>query len=608
MQRSTKKSRRHRNPKISDENKGPFFSKNLDDNPVPKVQQPFFQTKLQISQPNDQYEREADAVADRVTSSNRNGKKNPEKISKVQPGSLKSAQMKIQRKAELEGSSLQMQGKEEEEPVQMVEEEEDTMQMQEEEIQTKGEEVEDVQMQEEEEEEVQMQEEKEEVVQMQEEEEEPIQMKEGEEEEEVQMQEEEEEVQMQEEEEEPLQMKKEAVPHASGKTLSNRIGEKAGRGRSLPRKTKVEMESAFGVDFSKVNIHTDTYAVQMNKELGAQAFTHGKNIYFNSGKYRPESSAGKRLLAHELTHVVQQGGGKKTPDIQRQPTPPATLTAARFQNHPELLAALQRKRYIKKGAKGGYVSVLQKALIDDGFSLPKYGVDGDFGNETKNAVLNYQIKHNLKQDGIVGPETMGHLDSNFAKTIITDRYSRWYDEQIKLYKKEGQFPYHVAVMNVFYKTRNFHVIQILNDIKYEVYTFTGAKDTWKYKDGRIEVKDLSNSLRGNTDRENKIIRLNFKSKPLDAAMTLYHEMNHVTSKEPDFLEQEIESRIVTEQFAIDNNLPPTRKEYRTKDGQVDKEFIRQEIKNSQHYNPTDKIRIGRSYEGMNKIGPWTLPI
>src|SRR5690554_4413555 len=103
MKRSTKKSRRHRNPNISDEKSGPFFSKNLDDNPSSKVQQPFFPTKLQISQPNDKYEREADAVAERVTSGNPNlnGKKNSEKISKVQPGSLKSAQMKVQRKAEL---------------------------------------------------------------------------------------------------------------------------------------------------------------------------------------------------------------------------------------------------------------------------------------------------------------------------------------------------------------------------------------------------------------------------------------------------------------------------------------------------------------------------
>ncbi len=46
----------------------------------------------------------------------------------------------------------------------------------------------------------------------------------------------------------------------------------------------------------------------MNKGLGAQAFTHGSDIYFNEGKYDPDSNSGKRLLAHESTHTVQQGG------------------------------------------------------------------------------------------------------------------------------------------------------------------------------------------------------------------------------------------------------------------------------------------------------------
>src|SRR5690606_1881665 len=56
-----------------------------------------------------------------------------------------------------------------------------------------------------------------------------------------------------------------------------------------------------------VRIHTGADSVQMNRELGAQAFTHGRDIYFNEGKYNPSSPDGQRLLAHELTHVVQQG-------------------------------------------------------------------------------------------------------------------------------------------------------------------------------------------------------------------------------------------------------------------------------------------------------------
>lgn len=78
-------------------------------------------------------------------------------------------------------------------------------------------------------------------------------------------------------------------------------------GSPLSIQTKQEMESGFGVDFSKVRVHNDSNAVQMNKELGAQAFANGNDIYFNEGKYNPNSTEGKHLLAHELTHTVQQG-------------------------------------------------------------------------------------------------------------------------------------------------------------------------------------------------------------------------------------------------------------------------------------------------------------
>ncbi len=116
------------------------------------------------------------------------------------------------------------------------------------------------------------------------------------------------------EEEEELQKKSASNANSQNASagLSQQIKSKSGRGSSLPKTTKAEMESSFGRDFSGVNIHTDQDAVAMNKELGAQAFTHGNDVYFNSGKYNPDSSTGKHLLAHELTHVVQQKGKKKS--------------------------------------------------------------------------------------------------------------------------------------------------------------------------------------------------------------------------------------------------------------------------------------------------------
>jgi hypothetical protein len=88
--------------------------------------------------------------------------------------------------------------------------------------------------------------------------------------------------------------------------LSSRIESTSGRGQALPPGVREGMSASIGHDFSDVNIHTDQQAAAMNRELGAQAFTHGKDIYFNNGKFNPETTEGKKLLAHELTHVVQQ--------------------------------------------------------------------------------------------------------------------------------------------------------------------------------------------------------------------------------------------------------------------------------------------------------------
>ena len=104
--------------------------------------------------------------------------------------------------------------------------------------------------------------------------------------------------------------------------LETRLDKSKGGGQPLPEETKAEMEGSFSADFSEVRVHTDGEAEQMNQELGAQAFTHGADIYFNKDKYRPDSLDGKRLLAHELTHTLQQDAVARTkPDIQKEDEP-----------------------------------------------------------------------------------------------------------------------------------------------------------------------------------------------------------------------------------------------------------------------------------------------
>jgi hypothetical protein len=103
-----------------------------------------------------------------------------------------------------------------------------------------------------------------------------------------------------------IQKKESLNNNIASNTISNQIQSTKGNGSQMHGTTKSFMENRFGTDFSNVNIHTGNDASQLSKDLNAQAFTMGNHIYFNEGKYQPESSTGKHLLAHELTHTIQQ--------------------------------------------------------------------------------------------------------------------------------------------------------------------------------------------------------------------------------------------------------------------------------------------------------------
>lgn len=88
-------------------------------------------------------------------------------------------------------------------------------------------------------------------------------------------------------------------------------------GHPLDGSTKSFMESGFGYDFSNVEIHDDSLAHQSSSQINALAYTHGNHIVFGEGQYQPNTPKGKQLLAHELTHVVQQNSGIVSRQIQR---------------------------------------------------------------------------------------------------------------------------------------------------------------------------------------------------------------------------------------------------------------------------------------------------
>jgi hypothetical protein len=252
---------RHRNPNLQDENaKEPFFAKQNDTNNSGQ-RSAFFQAKLSVNQPGDKYEHEADSVANAVVNHKTHSPDvQQKKISTIQRLSTSTEDEKLGTK----DARMARDKKIQKNPIQK-------MSADAEKEKKKG-----------------------------------VQKMEGPLNEEKKKK-----------KTSAVQAKQEASLNTAPASVSSKIENSSGEGNSLPKNTLHEMNSSFGVDFSNVKVHNDSDAIKMNKELQAQAFTHGRDIYFNEGKYHPESPAGKFLLAHELTHVVQQQESLQRKQIQR---------------------------------------------------------------------------------------------------------------------------------------------------------------------------------------------------------------------------------------------------------------------------------------------------
>jgi hypothetical protein len=116
-----------------------------------------------------------------------------------------------------------------------------------------------------------------------------------------------------------------AAPAIASPTLATQLSQ--GGGHPLPSPTRHFMETRFGHDFGGVRVHSDHQAAQLNRGLNAQAFTHGHHVYFGQGQYQPQTHSGQKLLAHELTHTIQQGA---IPRAKRLKTSDSDIQAKRY--------------------------------------------------------------------------------------------------------------------------------------------------------------------------------------------------------------------------------------------------------------------------------------
>ena len=225
----------------------------------------YIQPKLTIGQPNDQYEQEADRVADQVV-----------RASSVQPGvQRKCAGCEQEEKISKKPQIQRMDQEEEQNQIQLMSEEE---------LQTR-----------------------------------------------------------------PATQASEVAPAG----VQSSIQQSRGSGSPLPASTRSFMESQIGADFSKVRIHTDSRAQRLSTKLNAQAFATGNDIYFNKGKFNPDTQSGKHLLAHELTHTVQQR-------VSEQKPPSGTNTVRKVTNSP--MPSIQRSAIWAPGKINENVNLADYAL------------------------------------------------------------------------------------------------------------------------------------------------------------------------------------------------------------------------------------------------------
>ena len=231
-------------------------------------------------------------------------------------------------------------------------------------------------------------------------------------------------------------------------------------GQPLDAATRAFMEPRFGHDFSRVRVHTDTKAAESARAVSALAYTVGRDVVFGAEQYAPGTSVGQRLMAHELTHVVQQGnsnstlqgklmvgqvdddyereanrvaigllnesfsiqhspitsgirqGDRQFARLQRTVADCSVLTSSQFKGDSVLEDVCRGNRRLMWGDKGDFVKKVQQALLDAGIPLPEFGADGEYFAETARAVEAFKIREGISpSDAIVGRKTIAALDA-----------------------------------------------------------------------------------------------------------------------------------------------------------------------------------------------------
>ena len=206
-------------------------------------------------------------------------------------------------------------------------------------------------------------------------------------------------------EEEKLQRKEiDEKEKDADNNFENYVGGLGSGGQPLPNEVRNFYEPRFGYGFSHVKVHNDNVAAKSAQSVNALAFTSGDHIVFNNGQYAPNTESGKRLLGHELTHVVQQGSINKKSiqrDLAVEPTTPGAAVPVLTPQQIRSATLFNTERYDAENIR----------LIQNIVGGPVTGVITD---ETLNLIALYQAQNGLAPDGMVGTQTFDLITNELS--------------------------------------------------------------------------------------------------------------------------------------------------------------------------------------------------
>ncbi len=318
------------------------------------------------------------------------------------------------------------------------------------------------------------------------------------------------------EEKEKLQRKKDSTGKVNaGNELESFVEGLNSGGDALPDNTRSFFEPRFGYDFSDVKVHTNSEANQSAQSINALAYTSGNNIVFNKNQFSPETDSGKKLLAHELTHVVQQNAFSNFSSVQRTIGDGHDLNSPRFTNDTVLEDIYDNNIQLTVGSNGPAVEKIQHALQDSGVFLSSFGIDGKFGAETSRAVTSYQRRKHISTDpaGTVGSDTMTTLNNDFPS--VTDSAAVLGQNPANTNCiTQILCPWNRALINDFHN-RTFRVILV---------------DRLFWADERFDgTAWVPNPMEGAGETSSGVIRLAVNNSCDKVAQSLYHEYQHARS-------------------------------------------------------------------------------